>query len=68
MLKNLQVFRVQNYLTQEQMAEKLGYERSTYAAVENGKQKPSLRFKRSLAAAFNLDDSKVTELLTLDEI
>ena len=37
MRKNLQLLRIENDLTQEQMAERLGVTRTTYCNIENGK-------------------------------
>lgn len=67
MRTRLKLFRVKHKLTQEQIAEKIGYGRMTYANVENGKRNPSKNFCAGLAKAFGLSLSKVSELMVIDE-
>lgn len=67
MRTRLKLFRVKHKLTQEQIAEKIGYGRMTYAAVENGKRNPSKNFCVEFGRAFGLSLSKVSELMLVDE-
>lgn len=67
MRTRLKLFRVKHKLTQEQIAEKIGYGRMTYANVENGKRNPSKNFCVELGKAFGLSLSKVSELMVIDE-
>lgn len=67
MRTRLKLFRVKHKLTQEQIADKIGYGRMTYAAVENGKRNPSKAFCEAFSKAFGLSLSKVSELMIIDE-
>lgn len=67
MRTKLKVFRIKQKLTQEQIAEKIGYGRMSYAAVENGNRNPSKNFCIAFAEAFGLTLSKVSELMIIDE-
>lgn len=67
MRTRLKLFRVKHKLTQEQIADKIGYGRMTYANVENGKRNPSKNFCEALGKAFGLSLSKVSELMIIDE-
>lgn len=58
----LKVFRVDNKLTQNEMAAKLGVSVSTYNLIENGKRRGSQKFWLKLQKSFNLDGGKVWEL------
>jgi DNA-binding XRE family transcriptional regulator len=64
---NLKVFRVKKHLTQTEMAEKIGYLRQTYAAIENGKRDGRQAFWCDLQKAFNLSDGDVWALMKNDE-
>ena len=48
----LKVLRVKLGLTQQQMADKIGCDRSTYIAIENGQRKGSVNFWFKFQAAF----------------
>lgn len=50
----LKLFRVKQGLSQEQIAEKLGYSRGHYARFENGEAETTLRFLQALETAFEL--------------
>lgn len=50
----LKLFRVKNGLSQEQIAEKLGYSRGHYARFENGEADTTLRFLKALEKAFDI--------------
>lgn len=67
MRTELKLLRVRYGLTQEQMAVRLGCKRCTYAAVENGKREPSMRFCNALSMAFGMPMAEVLELLKPDE-
>lgn len=67
MRTRLKLFRVKHKLTQEQIAEKIGYGRMSYASVENGKRNPSKAFCVAFSKAFGLSLSKVSELMIIDE-
>lgn len=60
---NLYLFRCSKRLSQQEAADKIGVDRMTYARVENGKSDGSIRFWNALKSAFNLDDSKLMELM-----
>ena len=62
----LKLFRVRHNLTQEQTAARIGCGRMTYAAVENGKRKPSARFREDFQKAFNISDKNFVELMKID--
>ena len=57
---SLKVFRVQNKLSQEQIATKLGFSRGHYAKFENGEQDITLRFLEALTKVFGItfDEAK----------
>jgi DNA-binding XRE family transcriptional regulator len=65
MRKNLKMLRIENDLTQEQMAERLGVTRVTYANVENGKSKGSITFW--LAVEREFPESNMKDLVKLKE-
>ena len=44
MRKNLKLLRIENDLTQAEMAARLGVTRTTYCNIENGKSKGSITF------------------------
>ena len=60
---NLYLFRCTHRLSQQEMADKIGVDRMTYAKVENGKSDGSMRFWNALKAAFDLDDCHLMELM-----
>lgn len=66
MRHELYMFRCSKRLTQQQMADRIGVDRMTYSAIENGKRDGSMRFWNALKSAFNLDDSKVLELMKVE--
>lgn len=67
MRTNLKIFRVRHNMTQEQAAECIGCGRMTYAAIENGKRKPSAHFREKFQTAFNISDNDFTELMKIDK-
>ena len=60
---NLKLFRVKLGLSQEEMADSLGYSRNHYARIENGESGYSVRFMNTLQEKHNLFDAEVKELL-----
>ena len=56
----LKRFRTSKLLTQEQVAEKLGYSRAHYARFENGAAEITLRFLEALTKVFGItfDEAK----------
>ena len=53
--ERIKKFRLAYALTQEQVAEALGIERTTYTYYENGKHEPSITRVKELAKLFNTD-------------
>lgn len=66
MRTKLKIFRVKQKLTQQELAEKLGYERAYYGHIERGYQAGSAEFWQRLQTAFGLTDDEVKELQELD--
>ena len=62
MRKNLKIFRVENNLSQNGIANKLGYERAYFGHIERGFMDGSSKFWARLQKAFSLSDEKVEEL------
>lgn len=56
--KRLKIARVENNLTQAELAEKIGVTRQTIGLIENGKYNPTLNLCISIAKTLNktLDD------------
>lgn len=55
----LKQFRVGENLTQQETADKLGYSRSSYIAIENGVRDGSPKFWSRLQEVFNIPDEKM---------
>ena len=62
---NLKVFRVKLKLSQAQIAEKIGVNRGTYAAIEKGARNGSYKFWTALQIAF--PNANIGELMKVDE-
>lgn len=62
----LKVFRVKQGLTQDQIAEKLGYSRGHYARFENGDAETTLRFLQALVKAFDIPFVKAQRIMLRD--
>lgn len=60
--RNLKVFRIQHGLTQQKMADKIGYSRSVYGEVEKGTRDCSFAFLKKLQAAFSIPDEDMWNL------
>ena len=67
MRKNLYLFRHSKKLSQLEMAEKLGYARTTYAAIENGEREGRKTFWDILRKTFGLTDAEIEELKEVDK-
>ena len=63
----LKLFRLNKLLTQEQIAEKLGYSRGQYARFENGDAEITLRFLEALETAFGLTFEEAKEITKRDK-
>lgn len=66
MRTNLKLFRVAHKMTQQQIADAIGYQRATYAAIESGKRTGRQTFWLDFQKAFNISDSEMWELMKLD--
>lgn len=66
MRTKLKVFRVEQGLSQEKMAKEIGYNRMSYAAVENGKREPTLKFCSALSKAFGITLDEAMQLMKPD--
>lgn len=64
---NLYMFRCNNRMTQDEIAEKIGCNRSTYAAIENGTREGRMSFWEKLKSAFRLSETEVWELMKVEK-
>lgn len=55
----LKTIRVNNNLTQQEVAEVLGISRAYYGMIENGKRNPTLKLANNIANFFNEDIQKL---------
>ena len=62
MRTNLKVFRVKQHLSQEEMAEKIGFSRGAYTAIESGKRDGRQSFWEALQKAFDIPDEQMWAL------
>lgn len=67
MRNGLYMFRHAKRLSQAEMAEKIGCNRATYAAIEIGKRDGRMAFWNSLKKAFNISDAEIGGLMKIDE-
>lgn len=65
MRKDLKQFRINQFLTQQELADKLGISVSAYNLIENGKRRGSQDFWLSLQNKFNLEDGIVWKMQQL---
>lgn len=63
---NLKIFRVKQNMTQAEFSERIGYQRQTYAAIENGIRDGRQTFWKDLQQAFNIPDGEIWELMKND--
>lgn len=59
----LRVLRAKNGLTQKDMADMLGINRSTYSQIEGGKRKGSVEFWAKMQSKFGYSDTEIMELM-----
>ena len=62
MREELKRLRVTNFLTQEQMAKKLGVSRNNYAMIEQGKRTGSVDFWLTLRTKFKLSLAQLEKM------
>lgn len=67
MRMNLKVFRVKKGLTQDEIAEKIGYTRAAYSAIEAGKRDGRESFWNALQNGFNIPDAEMWALKKNDK-
>lgn len=67
MRTGLYLFRHSMKLSQREMAEKIGCNRQTYAAIEIGKRDGRMTFWNDLKKAFDVSDADIGGLMKVDE-
>lgn len=67
MRKELYMFRHDKKLSQREMADKIGCNRATYAAIEIGKRDGRMTFWNKLKKAFGVSDAEIGGLMNNDE-
>lgn len=67
MRSGLYMFRHRMRLSQAEMADKIGCNRATYAAIEIGKRDGRMTFWNNLKKAFNVSDAEIGGLMRVDE-
>jgi DNA-binding XRE family transcriptional regulator len=67
MRNGLYMFRHSKRLSQAEMADKIGCNRATYAAIESGKRDGRMTFWNALKKAFGVSDSDIGGLMKVDE-
>lgn len=67
MRNGLYMFRHKMRLSQSAMAEKIGCNRATYAAIEIGKRNGRVTFWNDLQKAFGIPDADMGGLMRIDE-
>ena len=67
MRNGLYMFRHSLRLSQQEMANKIGCNRETYASVERGARNGSMTFWRKLQTAFNIADAEIGGLMRVEE-
>lgn len=67
MRKNLKLFRTNRFLSQQEIADKMGVTRGTYAAIENGSREGRKTFWAQLQEAFDIPDAEMYGLMKNDE-
>lgn len=63
----LYMFRHSKKLSQQEMADKIGYCRETYASIERGVRNGSMTFWRKLQTTFNIADTEIGALMRKEE-
>lgn len=59
----LKQFRVGKGMTQESFSQAIGFNRTYYGAVENGKHEGSMKFWKAIGRRFAIPMSEVVELM-----
>lgn len=67
MRNGLYMFRHERRLSQAEMADKIGCNRATYAAIEIGKRDGRMSFWNNLKKAFGISDADIGGLMRIDE-
>lgn len=62
MRKDLKLFRLNKFLTQQELADQLGVSVSTYNLVETGKRRGSVKFWTNLQNLYKLEDGDVWKM------
>lgn len=60
---NLKVFRVKQGLAQDKFAEKIGYTRATYSAIEKGTRNGRQSFWSDLQKTFSIPEAEMWDLM-----
>lgn len=63
----LKKFRVGKGMTQEVFAREIGFNRTYYGAVENGKHEGSMKFWKAISRRFAIPMSEVVEMMENDD-
>lgn len=66
MRTNLKVFRIKQGLSQVEISSKIGCNRATYSAIENGTRDGTFKFWNKLQQAFELPNCDMWELIRND--
>ena len=61
--KNLKIFRIEQDMTQSDMALEIGCSRDAYSAIESGSRDPSYDFMKKLQTAFDVPSERMWALL-----
>lgn len=67
MRMKLKLFRVKHLLSQEEIAERIGFSRAAYAAIEAGKRDGRQAFWIALQKAFDIPDAEMWALRKNEE-
>lgn len=60
---NLKLFRVKQDMSQDEIAHRIGCNRTTYAEIENGKRDGREAFWKTLQRAFDIPDEEMWALV-----
>lgn len=61
--KNLKIFRIEQDMTQSDIALEIGCSRDAYSAIESGSRDPSYDFMEKLQTAFDVPSERMWALL-----
>lgn len=67
MRRNLKLLRVKYNLSQQELADAVGFTRQTYQAIESGHRRGTEEFWESLQTRFNIPDSEMWGLMHHEE-